>query len=230
MFELSFLPHLDYIYDCTNLQLICKDMTKGIRPVRGNFLDTSIYVRIDSCLSDLYNQSANDSHAKSFFKNIHFVPDYDINPVTWMPAVHLQTAGHISGLAYYHRIEEASSNDSSHFNDRIKHSRKLAGVSLHPVYGGWFAFRGILILPDVICSDLPRNEPLSSLPPFKPPFRSEDVLRLLNEFNSNWREATWRNFGLEREDPFHKYSPTALRYFSSLPNDRGKLVESFLDR
>ena len=83
--------------------------------------------------------------------NFDFLFDYDVTP-SKLPKILVQTAGHVSGATrYYQRIDLPINTWDP--------DKKIYGVCLHPYYGGWFAFRGVAILKDVLCQTLPKIEP-----------------------------------------------------------------------
>lgn len=61
--------------------------------------------------------------------SVKWIPDFALKPVTRLPYVHVQSAGYVSGLAYFYRPIDFGL------------STNYVGCSLHPTYGGWFGFR-----------------------------------------------------------------------------------------
>jgi len=59
---------------------------------------------------------------------------------TVQPKINIQTAGHVSGIAYYYQRKDVESADD------VWPDTDVCGVSVHPVYGGWFAFRAVIVL------------------------------------------------------------------------------------
>lgn len=94
------------------------------------------------------------------------------------------------------------------------------GLSLHPKYGGHFAYRAVLIFPQVL---------LPSEYTEKPPMKILKTLRKQNEaidlFNNNWRDGRYRDCG----DPVERYSDLQLKYFSLPPSDRWELIAHWFD-
>ena len=68
--------------------------------------------------------------------------------VPFKAAVLFGTAGHVSGMAYQYTSE----------------GRLEASVCVHPRYGGWFAFRAVVVFAGVQAPQLPRALPMDLLP------------------------------------------------------------------
>lgn len=132
------------------------------------------------------------------------------------PFLHSQSIGYVSG-AFQHIIPELISDKMQAVSDLVlQHrtgndflSKDLFGVSLHPKYGGWFAFRAVLMpqSPSNIIGRPDKPEPLSFL-------SSKQILRHLVEFNVRPDECKWRDLKPQKEHiPEFRYSPEAFFYF-----------------
>jgi methylmalonic aciduria homocystinuria type C protein len=89
------------------------------------------------------------------------------------------------------------------------------GVCLHPKYGGWFAMRGVFIIKNFLVYDLIPKEPIDVLNG-----NETNIYDLLNKFNFNWKDNTYRDvIKVEK-----KYSPKQLEYFLTDPSDRKRLI------
>lgn len=97
--------------------------------------------------------------------------------------------------------------------------QKLFGVSVHPIYGGWFAFRAVLVLPKYT---LPANLPLVEPPDVVP--TDEDRQRLLRLFNGNWKDNQYRNV----VTPKTQYSNLQQEYFGTMPKNREEIIAKIL--
>ncbi|KAF1765972.1 hypothetical protein GCK72_005926 [Caenorhabditis remanei] len=97
--------------------------------------------------------------------------------------------------------------------------RKFIGLSLHPVYGGHFAFRSVLIFPNVripeFCESVPR--PILTEP--------EDVRAALEKFNYNWKDSGFRDFG----NPSRRYSTTQMEFFGRPVAERWEVLRPWID-
>ncbi|KAF8569726.1 hypothetical protein P879_03127 [Paragonimus westermani] len=229
MFEQSFLPHLTSWFQADGVHSLggalggLKKQTNGYlqSPGLNDPLDWSVLLRINeglnASLKTLQEQLSPDEFA--MLASPRFITDYAMRPVTRLPYVHVQCAGHVSGLAYFHQRDTV--------NCAPQFGNGNPGCSLHPRYGGWFGFRGIVVFPNLRCPNLPRPVPVSSLPPGFPPFASELLDKLLIEFRDHWRENRWRNFGLP-EDSHQLYTAKAQLFFNTPPAKRAALLESWM--
>jgi len=133
--------------------------------------------------------------------------------VRCQPFVLVQTAGHVSGIARLYRPEDVSDRG---LLDAWIARRKEAGqpsklfpVAIHPRFGGWFAYRGVLVLRGMKCTDLPRPVVPDPLP------SSEAQSNALIKYNEGWTD---RDVGVEVEA---KYDDEAVEYFGyKTPRER----------
>ncbi|XP_002158852.3 cyanocobalamin reductase / alkylcobalamin dealkylase [Hydra vulgaris] len=159
---------------------------------------------LDQCISSLFielkDQFAQDSY------EIDVIHDFDMGP-TRKPKVLVQTAGHVSGAAYYYQKKDVDYPDWK--------DKKLYGVSIHPVYGGWFSFRGVLIFRN-FQMQLEKKIPEDNL-------NHEQKVNLLELYNYKWKDFQYRNVNSPKE----KYSEKQQEYFITKPSDRWTLINSW---
>jgi len=86
----------------------------------------------------------------------------------------------------------------------------ISGVCIHPRYGGWFAIRGVVLLPGIEVPDLTPTKPLDCVP------KRADRITLLERFNFHWRDWTYR----DAVTPQERYSEEQKAYFSTPPAQR----------
>ncbi|XP_027434724.1 cyanocobalamin reductase / alkylcobalamin dealkylase isoform X3 [Zalophus californianus] len=86
----------------------------------------------------------------------------------------------------------------------------ISGVCIHPRYGGWFAIRGVVLLPGIEVPDLTPTKPLDCVP------KRADRITLLEGFNFHWRDWTYR----DAVTPQERYSEEQKAYFSTPPAQR----------
>ncbi|XP_031825076.1 methylmalonic aciduria and homocystinuria type C protein isoform X1 [Sarcophilus harrisii] len=134
-------------------------------------------------------------------QEIDFITDYDMHP-NRRPKILAQTAAHVAGAAYYYQRKDVESDPWG--------DKKIAGVCIHPLYGGWFAIRGVLLLPGVEVPHLPHLPPLDCVP------TQEGRIALLESFNFHWRDWTYR----DAVAPVERYSEEQKAYFSTPPAQR----------
>ncbi|VDN44441.1 unnamed protein product [Dibothriocephalus latus] len=151
MFERNFLPHVfECLSSAPNLTAAYEqfDWPKQFSPLDP--LDRSVYLRIRHATRTFSDHLPLDEHHHfegviEQIKRCHWLPDYALRPVTRMPLVYVNAAGHASGVAYFHSPSEAGEvgvRESSEVAALgVSTPHRLVGCSLHPYHGGWFGFR-----------------------------------------------------------------------------------------
>ena len=141
---------------------------------------------------------------------VDFIQDFELLP-SRQPKLLVQTAGHVSGAAYYYQ--------PSHIIDPPWGTRRMFGVSMHPRYGGWFAFRGALIFKGLKVPSLIRKDPVDCVSGRK------RRIELLENFNYSWKDWKYRDI---LDWPVEgKYSPMQQEFFSTEPRCRQALILSW---
>jgi methylmalonic aciduria homocystinuria type C protein len=92
--------------------------------------------------------------------------------------------------------------------------QKIAGVSIHPRYGGWFALRGVIIFKSILVPELQRLNPPDVV------CGDERRIELLERFNFRWKDWSYRDI-IETEGT---YSEQQKEYFLTPPKQRGPLI------
>ncbi|XP_780527.3 methylmalonic aciduria and homocystinuria type C protein homolog [Strongylocentrotus purpuratus] len=183
MFDKAFLPFVE--------RLKCQSVIENRDP-------------IDSCVAE---QLLRAKEALKPDHEVDIIQDFEMHPVTRRPKLLVQTAGHVSGAAFYYKRDNVC-------NGPWDAKKKIYGVSIHPRYGGWFAFRGAIIFKDTICSDLRQAAP------DQPLTTDEDIIDLLEKFNFHWKDNTFRDV-IPAQD---KYSPEQICYWNTAPSKRFALL------
>lgn len=179
MFEKSFLPYV-------------KDHWSEIN---------SIQDPLDQAMKDLFRLllkelSEVDEEAVSFH-------DFEMH-ASRRPKVLVQTAGHVSGAVRFYQEQDACEESL----DR-KNGGKLFPVCLHPNFGGWFALRGIILLPNCPVPSLKRKTPPKVLR------NKSEISHLLNLYNHHWRDGRFRD--CSSFDILERYSQQQQDYFARTP-------------
>lgn len=166
---------------------------------------------VDQCFKEIFLKL--QDHCKEY--HTHFIQDYELSP-SRRPKILLQTVGHISGAAYYYQQSDVPRSPWAT-------DTTVYGVSVHPRYGGWFAFRGVMIFKDVQLS----KEELTFKEPINCCSTEKRVIELLNKFNLCWQDWSYRDVldGTVEE----RYSEQQKEYFSTLPKDRPGLVKKWIN-
>ncbi|XP_058573585.1 cyanocobalamin reductase / alkylcobalamin dealkylase isoform X1 [Neofelis nebulosa] len=133
------------------------------------------------------------------------IADYEVHP-NRRPKILAQTAAHVAGAAYYYQRKDVEADPWG--------TQHISGVCIHPRYGGWFAIRGVMLLPGVEVPDLPPTKPLDCVP------TRAARITLLEGFNFHWRDWTYR----DAVTPQERYSEEQKAYFSTPPAQRLALL------
>jgi len=199
MSERTFIPFLRRS-DCRTLETTCDLLDESINLV---------FRQINDLISDEYLEE----HGKRL--NTITLRDYEMDNVTRQPKINVRTAGHVSSQArYYQRMDVPGDKDPWDEYQRV------FGCSFHDIYGGWFAFRGVIVFPDIKYPSLEHSDPPD-------PLHGDSylIIRLLNEFNFNWKTWEFRNVVPVR----HRYSKAFMAYLSIPPGQaRLDLVRKWL--
>ena len=144
--------------------------------------------------------------------DVYSLQDFELLP-TRRPKILVQTAGHVAGAAYYYQLSDVE-------NPPWEGKKKIYGVSIHPLYGGWFALRGVLVFRDIQVAELSRKQPPDCV-------RSESRrVELLEEFNFHWQE--WRYRDIMDQPVKQRYSEDQQKYFGTKPALRRELVAEWI--
>ncbi|XP_072830652.1 cyanocobalamin reductase / alkylcobalamin dealkylase isoform X2 [Vicugna pacos] len=136
---------------------------------------------------------------------IEVIADYEVHP-NRRPKILAQTAAHVAGAAYYYQRQDVEADPWG--------TQRISGVCIHPRFGGWFAIRGVVLLPGIEVPDLPPRKPLDCVP------SRADRITLLERFNFHWRDWTYRDVVTPQE----RYSEEQKAYFSTPPAQRLALL------
>ena len=139
---------------------------------------------------------------------VDLILDYEMD-ATRRPKLLVQTAGHVAGAAYYYQRECLGEHPWA--NDQT-----MYGVSMHPRYGGWFAFRGALIFKTILAPHLPHRLPEDCVS------TQEMRLKLFERFNHHWQDWTYRDVTVG--NVIQKYSEEQKIYFATVPSNRHELL------
>ncbi|XP_041356644.1 cyanocobalamin reductase / alkylcobalamin dealkylase-like [Gigantopelta aegis] len=157
---------------------------------------------IDQCMIHHFNLVKQEFPEEE----IEVIHDFEMT-FSRRPKVLLQTAGHVSGAAYYYRQNDLKENT-------WPQNKKMLGVIIHPKYGGWFAFRTVVIFKNIKCPDLEQQLPEDCVP------TQELRKELFERFNFHWQDWSFRDIIA----PVKRYSEEQKLYFQTLPKDRHELL------
>ena len=175
---------------------------KAFLPFLGDSVKSGLDDPIDQCMLHYF------SRLKSLSPSALTLHDFQLSS-SRRPLILVQTAGHVAGAVTFYKPEKFQQLSG----------KKYFPVCHHPVWGGWFALRGVLILPN-IQTELPR-------PPRTPPLSDNLAVELLTLYNESWRDWRWRDVGRVQPEEREKYSDLQRKYFDTPPAKRWEILGEF---
>ena len=157
---------------------------------------------VDQCFKDLFSDVIKSKFPDEDVEALH---DFEMREGSDIPKVLVQTAGHMAGYAYYYQRKDVQP-------DPWDKDKKMYGVFVHPRYGGWFAFRGVLIFKGLLAPELKQRDPVDCVSSW------EKRKELLQEYNFNWQE--WKYRDVIDGEVAGKYSEEQKRYFRTPTHQR----------
>ena len=164
---------------------------------------------LDQCMKELCTQLC----ALYPGEDIEALHDFDQDPATRRPKILVQSAGHVSGATFYYQRSDVQP-------DHWPCDKNIYGVAMHPLYGGWFAFRGALIFRNMLCEGLAQSGPVDCVR------TREKRIELLEAFNFRWQDSSYRD--TFDGQVLERYSADQKEYFLTEPSKRAKLLEKYL--
>ena len=206
--------HLPYHKDTLGILVVSTPMMFDVlvKPfITGEYNTQSLLDPVDQCMKTQFLKMQNILQKY----NTDIIQDFELHP-NRRPKILLQTVGHISGASYYYQRHSVP-------NPPWDEKTKIYGVSMHPKYGGWFAFRGVLIFKELHISDeFQQKEPINCVS------QPEKMIELLERFNFNWQDWTYRD--VSDFEIIQRYSEDQKEYFATLPKDRHVLVKKWIEK
>mmetsp|Transcript_53983 Transcript_53983/g.126016 ORF Transcript_53983/g.126016 Transcript_53983/m.126016 type:complete len:293 (+) Transcript_53983:25-903(+) len=180
-----------------------------------------------------YVDGATDAILEQLRKSIPATLDAEVvNTDQGPPYYHVQTIGAV--CAEDEHIEAKDVGDGAweeELSDRLEETRdpkmwgtesgmlrKIFGVNVHPTWGGWYAYRALVVLRKGIQASLQKPQPLQFL-------ATEDKKRILSEYNLRHELCVWRDLSAS-QPPEMKYSPEEYFFFmETSPDKRRRFLE-----
>ena len=175
---------------------------KGNIKILTSILGPRLHDPIDECMLHYFSKL---SHLSSSVVTLH---DFQLSS-SRRPRILVQTAGHVSGAVTFYQPQ--------HYPQLS--DKKYYPVCHHPVWGGWFALRGVAIFPDIQCPSLSKAQSQHGL-------SDEDAVEMLALYNECWQDWRWRDVG--RGEWRDKYSEQQIKYFETLPAERFKIIDDYV--
>ncbi|KFD46046.1 hypothetical protein D918_09451 [Trichuris suis] len=160
---------------------------------------------IDSCMTQFIQQFVQSLNSKCIA-----IQDFDMTP-TRRPKILMNVAGHVSGAACYYQRSDLSF-------DPWDYNKRIAGLTLHPNYGGWFAYRAVFLFPDLLVPCLVRPQVVRLLD------TDEKIIDALQKYNFSWKTAAYRDVQPVSE----RYDDRQREYFSTPPSKRRALLQQWI--
>jgi hypothetical protein len=146
------------------------------------------------------------------------------------PFLHAQSLGYVSGMVEYlspdddciHACESANLTKRRLEENRLYTQSRLLSLTLHPIYGGWFAYRGLLVFHDTPWPiTLSRPKPLTFLTP-------EQKRTALHEYNVHPEMGYWRDLNNRSLGKVERYDLIQFAFFHEPSTDRRRRILEIL--
>eukprot|EP00928_Gymnodinium_smaydae_P064407 TRINITY_DN47738_c0_g1_i1.p1 TRINITY_DN47738_c0_g1~~TRINITY_DN47738_c0_g1_i1.p1 ORF type:complete len:319 (-),score=38.78 TRINITY_DN47738_c0_g1_i1:200-1156(-) len=172
----------------------------------------------DAILNELVGEISEDLHPK--------VLNLDKGP----PYFHAQSLGVVAGVAQHLNPDEVndpewresvsaqllSTRSEEVWGSDLAVRQKLFGISIHPEFGGWYAYRGLVILCGARTSNLVRPPPVISVEDMS------EKKRILEEYNLRGDDCLWRDLTRSGHAPDKRYTPEEMLFFTEMNLGRRK--------
>ncbi len=135
------------------------------------------------------------------------------------PYIHVQSIGHVAGIDEYVSPDSLTVHDSNFLKHRDSDiwgtlRDRILGVSIHPRYGGWYAYRMLIVLEGVAWpTELARSEPMRFLTP-------EEKSQVVYEYNENPDLCRWRDFNDRNRYEIERYDSAQYLFFHERSIDK----------
>ncbi|CAK0822013.1 unnamed protein product, partial [Prorocentrum cordatum] len=154
------------------------------------------------------------------------VVNTDVGP----PYYHVQTMGAVAGVDQHIEPDEFQDPEDVEWkedlSDRLADTRdpkmwgtdpatrrKIFAVNVHPDWGGWYAYRALVVLRGLEAAGLERPAPKSFVPP-------AEGRRMLTEYNLRHQECLWRDLTAEGHLAERRYSPEEYFFFMETSGEK----------
>jgi len=175
----------------------------------------------DNHFVDAATDSLLNGLAAEFHSDLHVrVVNLDKGP----PYYHSQSFGAVAGLDQYLEPSEIEDEDwhlscssqlldvrsADVWGDNVDVRKKIFGVSVHPEYGGWYAYRGLFILRGARGCTLERQPVVVAVED------KMDKKRILEEYNLRGDDCRWRDLSSTGHDVDKRYAPEEMMFFTEM--------------
>lgn len=150
---------------------------------------------LDKCTDYIMNQLKS-----TLTEKVEIIKDYDMQKKKRIPRILVQTVGHVAGIAHYYQRKEGDPEE-------IKF-----GVSIHPKYGGYFAFRSTFFFTEIQAPELKQVVPVDSVGD-----KRLELLKLFAKWDFKFRDVIFEGKEVPEEN---KYCKEEDDFFKELPEKR----------
>ncbi|CAE7204674.1 MMACHC [Symbiodinium natans] len=158
-----------------------------------------------------------------------------VNTDAGPPYYHVQTIGNVCAEDEHLEAKDVDGDDRDDWqedlSDQLEETRdpkmwgtesemrrKIFGVNVHPIWGGWYSYRALIVLRKATQASLPQPKPLAFL-------ATEDKKRILAEYNLRHQLCLWRDLA-DSHPPEKRYSPEEFFFFTETsPDKRRRFLE-----
>mmetsp|Transcript_4228 Transcript_4228/g.9774 ORF Transcript_4228/g.9774 Transcript_4228/m.9774 type:complete len:291 (+) Transcript_4228:65-937(+) len=146
-----------------------------------------------------------------------------VNTDAGPPYYHVQTVGAVAGVDQHMEASDLNGEGDEEWredlSDRLEDTRdpkmwgtdpvtrrKIFGVNMHPRWGGWYAYRALVVLPGAVAEGLARPEPVVCI-------GEGEARRILLEYNLRHEQCHWRDLAAEGHPADGRYKPDEYMFF-----------------
>lgn len=152
------------------------------------------------------------------------------------PYYHVQTMGAVAGLDQHLATSDFDDAAGIAWREKVSDEledrrdrkmwgtdpetlRKIFSVNMHPVWGGWYAYRALVVLRGARAEGLQQPTRLQFLP-------TTEAQRVLAEFNLRHEQCLWRDLSAEGHAADRRYRPEEFFFFTETsPAKRRRFLE-----
>ena len=234
-FEDTFLPYVRTV----NLEKLVNDPVDScvayhVTCFQNYFSDIDMIVMYDYELLPnrrpkvLVQTAAHASGAAFYYQKKHVIQSHNTNSRKFSCDLPRSAVKNLS-LVEQDGLQDKScssleENIENFFDDQISTNlwkeKRIFGCCIHPLFGGWFAIRSVIIFSGIKDTD----SQITYTPPVDCVPSKSNRIELLNRFNDNWQDCTYRDIIPVKD----RYSDIQKFYFTLLPKDRKNLLVQLL--
>mmetsp|Transcript_30933 Transcript_30933/g.103100 ORF Transcript_30933/g.103100 Transcript_30933/m.103100 type:complete len:315 (+) Transcript_30933:64-1008(+) len=159
-----------------------------------------------------------------------------INTDRGPPYYHVQSVGCVAGVDEHIEAYDFTGAEAEAWREELSDSleesrdtkmwgtdpaslRKIFGVNVHPVWGGWYAYRALVVLRGASSPALVKPPPLKCL-------EEKEAQRIIGEYNLRHAECLWRDLSADGHPADRRYTTSEYFFFTETsPAKRKRWLE-----